>query len=493
MQDEAEIRRQKLEALKKAGINPYPTDIQKGERCADIIERFDDWSASAKSVRIVGRVLTIRVHGAMLFADLGDDSGRIQLVFKEDAVGSELFGRMRDFVDPGDFVEAEGTVFATKRGEKSIAVKSWTMVAKALLPMPDKFHGLKDVEARYRERELDLLSNPEVKQRFVMRSKFIAAMRRYLADQDFLEVETPALHPIPGGANARPFVTHHNALDADFYLSIAPELYLKRLLVGGFEKIYEVARCFRNEGIDHTHNPEFTQIELYWAYAGKDRFLTFMEDMFTTVVKQATGSLTIKTEDGEIDLTAPWERKTFRSIIQDACGLDIDALHSPKEVEEAAKKAHLKIDFSKCVGLGEYFDELYKKVARPSIRGPLWVTEYPIEMKPLANRDPKDPTKSAVAQLLLQGAEIINAFYFELNNPIDQRERFEEQAALAEKGSEDAQRMNEPFLRALEHGMPPASGMGMGIDRLVALLTAAPNLKEVILFPTLRPLHQSEE
>ncbi|HEU0050837.1 MAG TPA: lysine--tRNA ligase [Patescibacteria group bacterium] len=485
--DEVRIRKEKLLGLQKQGIDPYPKDAEQEFTCADLLNQFEAFAQEKREIKILGRVLTTRVHGSMIFADLTDASGKIQLVFKEDEIGTDSFALFRDFVDPGDFLEAQGTLFTTKRGEKSIAMSAWRLLAKALRPLPEKWHGLKDVEARFRERELDLLSNPEVRRRFIVRSKLVSSMRKFLDEQGFMEVETPVFHPIPGGANARPFITHHNALGVDFYLRIAPELYLKRLLVGGFERIYEVARCFRNEGIDPTHNPEFTQIELYWAYAGKDRFFRFLEEMLTTLVHETLGSLKIQHGDEVIDFTAPWPRQSFRDVLFEASGIDINKLKSPKDVIAAAKKTGKELDFSHCVGMGEYFDELYKKLARPQIKGPIWITEYPVEMKPLANQDPNDPTKSATAQLLVHGAEIINAFYYELNDPLDQRKRFKEQAALAEKGSEEAQRMDEGFLTALEHGMPPASGMGMGIDRLTALLTDAPNLKEVILFPTLRP------
>lgn len=295
------------------------------------------------------------------------------------------------------------------------------------------------------------------------------------------------LHPIPGGANARPFVTHHNALDVDFFLRVAPELYLKRLIVGGFERVYEVARCFRNEGIDYAHNPEFTQIELYWAFVEKEAFITFMEGLFRHMMQEALGTLRVEHESGALDFACPWPRQTFREAVLEHSGIDIDEVRDVEALQALAKKKKLSVDFSKCVGLGEHYDELYKKTARTELTGPVWISEYPIEMKPLANRLPSDPTKSATAQLVVRGAEVINAYYHELHDPIDQRQRFVEQQTLAEQGSEEAQRMDEAFLRALEHGMPPTSGFGMGIDRLTAILTGSHSLKEVILFPTLRP------
>ncbi len=487
MLDERSVRLEKLAALRETGIEPYATDPRRTALIQEAQASFEAWMTEAKELTFAGRIRTIRVHGGMMFADLEDESGKMQLAFKVDEIGEELFNRFRDRMDPGDIVEATGVLFLTKRGERSLGVKGWRPLAKALLPLPEKWHGLQDVETRSRERELDLLSNPEVKRRFLVRSKMVAAMRAFLDARAFIEVETPMLHPIAGGANAKPFVTHHNALDADFFLRIAPELYLKRLVVGGFEKVFEIARCFRNEGIDYAHNPEFTQIELYWAYADKDAFLGFLEEMMVHMIREATGGLEVIQEEKTLHFQLPWPKVTFRDAIHTACGIDIDALATPSEVVAAATRVGLKIDFSRCIGLGEHLDELYKKTARPAMRRPTWVLDYPIELKPLANRKPGDPTKAAVAQLVVEGAEVVNAYYHELHDPLDQRERFEQQQSLREQGSEEAQAMDEGFLRALEHGMPPTCGMGMGIDRLAALVTGSPNLKEVILFPTLRP------
>ena len=476
MPDERDVRLQKLEALKAAGQDPYPVDANGTATCGEVLENHAAWLEKGKEVVLDGRVMSIRVHGAMLFADLEDESGRIQLLFKEDET-AEAFVLFRDTIDPADIIEVTGVPFLTKRGEKSLKVSKWHVLTKAVLPLPEKWHGLQDVETRYRQRELDLLSNPEVRERFRVRSKLVSSLRGFLDKQGFLEVETPMLQPIPGGANARPFVTHHNALDVDLYLRIAPELYLKRLVVGGFEKVYEIGRCFRNEGIDHSHNPEFTMLELYWAYAKKEEFISMLEAMLSHMVKEATGK----------DFGAPWPRMSFREAVLKETGIDVDECKTEKDVIMAVKKAKVKVDFKNSVGVGEYLDELYKKTTRAKLEGPVWVFDYPIEMKPLTARVPGEPNKSASVQLIIQGAEIVNAYYHELHDPFDQRARFEEQQALAEKGSEEAQRMDMAFIEALEHGLPPTSGMGMGIDRLVAILTGAPSLKEVILFPTLRP------
>ncbi len=476
MLDERSVRLGKLEALRAQGIEPYPQESHRSHLCGDVTADFGTFEASKTMVTLAGRVMSIRVHGGLLFADLRDGSGSLQLVFKEDEIADE-FARFRDAVDPGDFVEATGTAFTTKRGEKSIEVGKWAMLAKALLPLPEKWHGLADIETRFRHRELDLLSSPEVRERFIVRSKLISSLRAFLDKQDFMEIETPMLQPIPGGANAKPFITHHNALDIDLYLRIAPELYLKRMIVGGFERIFEIGRCFRNEGIDHSHNPEFTMLELYWAYAGKDEFLAFIEQMLSTIVKTALGK----------EFGAPFPRLTFRQAVLDATGIDVDELKNEKDVINAVKANKLKVDFKNRVGLGEYLDELYKKTARSKITGPAWVLDYPVEMMPLAGRSPEDPNKSAIAQLIISGTEVVKCFYHELNDPLDQRERFKAEEALSQKGSEDAQRLDTAFLDSLEHGMPPTAGMGMGIDRLTAILTESPSLKEVILFPTLRP------
>jgi lysyl-tRNA synthetase class 2 len=486
MIEEVQVRQAKLEQLRRSEIDPYPKTHQRDTQIGALLAVFDESAVAEKVVTVAGRLMGVRVHGGLAFADLVDESGKIQLSLKQETLDT-AFTLFCDQIDGGDIVQATGVPFLTKRGERSIAVSSWTILAKALRPLPDKWHGLQDVEARYRHRELDLISSPDVKKTFVVRSKLVQAMRHFLDERGFLEVETPMLHPIPGGANAKPFITHHNALDIDLYLRIAPELYLKRLIVGGFEKIYEVARCFRNEGIDPTHNPEFTQIELYWAYINQD-FLGFMEQMLVHMMEKAVGSTTVTRQGQELNFSAPWPRKTFREVILEACGIDVNRCFTPADVVREIKAIGLKIDFKGAIGLGEHLDQLYKKTGRASIVQPTWVLDYPVEMKPLANRSAKDPTKAAVAQLVVMGGEIINAYYHELNDPIDQRQRFEDEEKLATLGSEEAQRVDEDFLLALEQGMPPTSGMGMGIDRLVALLTDSPSLKEVIFFPTLRPL-----
>jgi len=486
MPEERDVRLSKLEALRKAGMDPFPKEVYRTHEIGTFISSFEDFLTNQESVVLVGRVMTIRVHGGMMFADLRDEQGEIQLVFKEDTL-TEAFSLFRDTIDPGDFIEAHGVALLTKRGERSLLIADWRVLAKALLPLPEKWHGLSDIESRFRHRELDLISNPDVRERFVIRSKLVSSMRAFLDKNGFLEVETPVLQTLAGGAAAKPFITHHNALGVDLFLRIAPELFLKRLVIGGMEKVYEIARCFRNEGIDHSHNPEFTQIELYWAYAGKDRFLTFIEAMLQSMLTEAFGTTVVEREKGVLDFSGSWPRISFKDAIYEATGIDIDQIKDVPALKAAVKAAKVKVDFKGAVGMGEHLDELYKKTARAKLGGPIWVFDYPVAMKPLAGRSPEDIDKSATAQLVIDGAEIINAYYYELNDPLDQRSRFEEQQSLSEQGSEEAQPKDEEFLTALEHGMPPTSGMGMGIDRLVAILTGAPSLKEVILFPTLRP------
>lgn len=490
MTQEEIVRRERLEKMKMEGLDPYPSGSNRTHMLQEVMSGFESFFADQTSVICAGRVRLIRKHGGLTFVQLQDASRTMQLALHKDQIGEATYEQFHEFVDVGDFVEVTGVVFNTKKGEPTIDVKAFHIVSKALLPLPEKFHGLTDVEARYRERELDLIMNADVRSRFIARSKLVSSMRRFLDTNGFMEVETPMLQPIPGGASAKPFVTHHNALDADLYLRIAPELYLKRLIVGGFEKIYEVGRCFRNEGIDYAHNPEFTMLELYWAFAEKESFIHLLEDLLMTVIHEAIDPLADELKNTEIQFIAPFPRLTFRQAILDACGIDIDLVAEPEPLLALCKEKGIFVDFTGCVGMGEYYDALWKSTARPNVLQPTWIFDYPTSLKPLTKAKEEDPTKSACIQLVIQGAEVVNAYYNELNDPIDQRNRFEEQQTLREKGSEEAQWMDEAFLSALEHGMPPTSGVGIGIDRLIAFLTNAPNLKEVILFPTLKPKNQ---
>ncbi|MBI4599429.1 lysine--tRNA ligase [Candidatus Uhrbacteria bacterium] len=491
--DEYSVRGKKREDLFSLGIQPYPGDVFRSHTCRDAQENFDSLEQTKAALTIVGRVRSIRRHGGSCFISIQDDTGPLQIFCKRDALGGD-YVLVSDYLDMGDILEATGTLMRTKTGEKTLIVDAVRMLAKALRPLPEQWHGLSDIEQRYRHRELDLLANEEVKERFIIRSRIVSGLRRFLDESGFMEVETPILQSIPGGANARPFVTHHNALDADFYLRIAPELYLKRLIIGGFEKIYEIGRLFRNEGIDHAHNPEFTSIELYWAYApNKEVFVGFLENMVRSALQYALGTGTLKKSNGDYDFSKPWRRLTFREAIMEHAAIDIDLHRTEDSLLAEVKKRGLDISFDGCVGLGEQYDQLYKKTARASLDQPTWVFDYPLELKPLAKASPDDPSKSASVQLLVGGSEVINAYYHELNDPVDQRDRFLEQEALRSRGSADAQFLDEEFLFALEHALPPTSGMGLGIDRLVALCTGQSHVKEVILFPTLRQRKEEEE
>ena len=484
IQDEFEVRKGKLQALRAAGVNPFPAKAEKRDAIADIVARFDELLASGESVAIVGRLLTTRIHGKMAFADIADGSGAVQVQFTVDRQGEESYKQFVDCVDPADFLRIEGTFFLTRAGQKTIAVSKWALLTKALRPLPEKYHGLKDTETRFRERELDLLANPEVRSAFRVRTKLIRELRAFLDGEGFEEVETPILQAIAGGATARPFITHHNSLDHDFYLRIAPELYLKRCVVGGYERVYEIGRQFRNEGIDWSHNPEFTSLEFYMAYADYESLMAFTERFLSTVIERVTGSKVVKFDGQDIDFTPPWPRKKFRDAIKDACGIDI-LDKTRDEIIVAMKEKKIDVD-AEAPDMGRIYDDLYKATVRSKQIQPLLVTDYPIEMEPLAKKCEDDPRFVQRFQLLAGGVELLKA-YSELNDPVDQRERFERQEALRGKGDDEAQKIDEAFLRALEHGLPPTAGWGMGIDRFAMMLADAKSVKEIILFPTLKP------
>ncbi len=484
MLNEADVRRQKAKSLQDEGIQSYPSSSHRTATCGDALTHFDTWQEEQKIITFAGRLLTIRVHGALIFADLQDSSDKIQLLFKQDVIGEASFVSFRDRLDPADFVEVTGTLFATKRGEKTMLVSTWTILSKALRPLPEKWHGLKDPELRYRYRELDLISNPEVMNVFRARSRVIRAFRRALDEAGFEEVETPILQPIPGGTTARPFVTHHNALDLDMYLRIAPELYLKRLIVGGYEKVYEIGKQFRNEGIDWGHNPEFTELEFYWAYQDYHGLMDFTEVLLKKIIQETVGSLSITNGETQIDFSASWPRIRFRDAVKNGSGIDIEGL-SREDLILAMKNIGVQTDYS-MPNLGALYDDLYKHVVRSNQITPVFIIDYPIEMEPLAKKCARDPRYVERFQLLAAGQELLKA-YSELNDPVDQLERFQNQQALREQGDDEAQRIDMAFITSLEHGMPPTAGWGMGIDRFVALLMNVHSVKEVIFFPTLRP------
>jgi len=424
------------------------------------------------------------LHGKACFAHLQDGTGRFQLFLNQKDIGEKEYKFFVKNIDVGDFIQAEGKLFTTKRGEKTLQVNSWKILSKAVLPLPEKWHGLADIETRFRQRYLDLLVNENVKDIFIKRSQIIKSIRKFFDDLEYIEVDTPILQPLSGGAAAKPFITHHQALDIDLYLRIAPELYLKRLIVAGFERVYEISRCFRNEGIDWAHNPEFTQIEFYQAYADYQDLMKLTEKLLQRLVKEVTGKLTIEYQDKKINFKPPYPKMDYREALLNHTGIDID---KEKDINLLANKAkELKIPVDKTWGRGKIMDEIYKETVRPKIINPTFLINHPIELSPLAKQIPDRPGYVERFQLLVAGLEVCNAFS-ELNDPLEQEKRFKEQEKLLAKGDQEAQPFDQDFITALKHGMPPTAGEGIGIDRLVCILTNTRNIKEVILFPTLKP------
>lgn len=474
-----QVRMDKLERLKKLKVDPYPANVTR-EHPIEQAREMD-----GKAVAIAGRVMGLRGHGKIVFVDLVDESGKVQVVLKSDDVTKESLALI-DLLDIGDFISVQGTMGKTTAGEISVFAKAIQMLAKSIRPLPDQWHGLKDVEDRFRQRYVDLLVNPEVRNVFKTRSQIITYLRTFLDQNGFLEVETPVFQPIYGGASAKPFVTHHNALDCDLFLRISDELYLKRLVVGGFEKVYELSKDFRNEGIDHQHNPEFTMLEFYWAYANYEKLMTFTEEMVAGLVTAVKGKPVMTYGEHTLDFTPPWPRKTYRDVVKEFSGIDINVSDNEDKLIEAIKEKNIKLDLTGVVGYGAILDTLYKATARPHLVGPMFLTDRPTAFVTLAKRRPDDPRKTASFQLLVAGKEMINA-YNELNDPLDQAARWRESEKLGEKGQDEHEAFDSDYIRALEYGMPPTAGWGMGIDRLVSVLTDQESLKDVILFPTLRP------
>jgi lysyl-tRNA synthetase, class II len=476
-------RLEKLKKIKEAGVNPYPAQTSRTHYVAEAIDGFDKLSSKKTKLTLVGRIMAQRGHGGSTFLDIEDGTGRIQLLFKKDAIGDNDYELFKEIIDLGDFIEVSGFLFETKQGEKTLEADDFEFLSKSLRPLPEKWHGLQDVEERYRRRYLDLLFNPELREKFKARTKIIEHTRQFLITNGFMEVETPVLQTIPGGANARPFQTHLNTLDIDLYLRIAPELYLKRLLVGGFEKVFEIARNFRNEGMDREHNPEFTMLEFYAAYWDYEKLMKFLEKMLRHIVSGTCGKTKIKNGDSEIEFKGPFKRISFNDLFKKYSGLEYDEA-SEEDLKIKAKELGIKIE--KSMTKGNLGDEIYKKVARPYIIDPTFVVNHPIEISPLAKKLDDDQKHVARFQLVVGGTELLNGFS-ELNDPLDQRERFEAQEKAAKRGNEEAQRLDENFIEALEYGMPPAAGVGIGIDRLVTLLTNSHSIREIILFPLMKP------
>ncbi len=476
------VRQEKLQRLRERGIDPYPYRFERTHLAAEIKGRFGKLppaSRSGEEARVAGRIFSIRRMGRITFADLRDASGRIQLFLSRPVLGDEAYELFRE-LDLGDIIGAWGEVITTKTGELSLEVRGFEILAKALRPLPEKWHGLRDPEKRYRYRELDLLTNEKAHRVILDRSRIIRTMRGFLEERGFIEVETPILQPIPGGAAARPFVTHHNALDRDLYLRIAPELYLKRLLVAGYEKVYELGKNFRNEGISTQHNPEFTALEAYEAYADYHDAMELAEEMLCRCVEDLHGKLRIEYQGKEVDLSRPWRKVTLYELISDEFGLDPEA-PLPELLSEMGRRG---IEYPEHLARGpkgkvlEHLLELLEE----RLIGPTFVMDYPLDISPLAKRKRGNPELVERFELFIAGFEVANAFS-ELNDPEEQRERFLMQERLRAAGDEEAHRIDETFLRALEHGMPPAAGIGFGVDRIVMILTDSPSIREVIAFP----------
>ncbi|TSC75717.1 MAG: lysyl-tRNA synthetase, class II [Parcubacteria group bacterium Gr01-1014_30] len=477
------IRLKKLEAIQKAGISAYPASTKRTHTISQVLENFASLARSKKQVILAGRIRSLREHGGSTFLHIEDGSGRLQGFFKKNVIGERGYKFFLDNFDIGDFIEVKGVLFTTKRGEKTIEVSDFNPLAKSLLPLPEKWHGLKDEEERFRKRYLDLLFNSEVKEKFAKRAQIIKLLREFLDKNGFLEVETPVLQNIYGGADAKPFKTHINAFDMDMYLRISLELPLKRLIVGGFEKVYEIGRVFRNEGVDRQHNPDFTELEFYWAWADYKDMMKFTEKMFAVLLKGIFGKTKIKYEGREIDFKGPWPRVEYAKLIKKYTKLDIELLNRDSLFQEAKKLGlNLEDNWNK----GAIVDEIYKKYCRPKVWQPTFVIHHSSEMYPLAKQRVENPKEAETIQLLVAGWELVKA-YSEQTDPVQQRKAFEEQEELYRKGLKEAQRMDMEFVEALEYGMPPTAGFGMGIDRLVALLTDSHSLREVILFPTMKP------
>jgi lysyl-tRNA synthetase class 2 len=471
-------RRAKLERLRADGVDPFPHEFEGVVPIARVHAEHDDLEAGEEtdaSYRLAGRLSARRGHGGAAFLDLVDRSGRIQLHARRDVLGEESFERLIS-LDLGDLIGVDGTAFKSRRGELSLAVTDWTLLAKSLLAPPEKFHGLEDIETRYRQRELDLIANEETRELFILRSKVISAIRRWFDDHGFLEVETPILQPLYGGALSRPFVTHHNALDRDLYLRIATELYLKRLIVGGLEKVYEIGKDFRNEGISHKHSPEFTMLEWYEAYADYNDVARELEEMVAFVAEQVG-------YEGELDFSPPWRRITIRDAIRDKTGLDVLELRDRETLLAGAREKGLQLPEDE--SWPQLVDELLSKYVEPDLVEPTFIMDYPVELSPFAKDHRSEPGLVERWECFAAGMEFSNAFT-ELNDPDEQRARFESQRQLTAEGDEETQPYDEDFIRALEHGMPPTGGVGVGIDRLVMILSGRKSIREVILFPAMR-------
>ena len=478
------IRREKLKALQDEGRDPFQiTKFDVTHHTQDIKDNFDALEGSEVSVG--GRLMSKRGMGKVSFCDLQDKTGRIQIYARKDEMDEDNYNRFKKY-DIGDIVGVKGEVFRTQRGEMSVRAREITLLSKSLRPLPEKFHGLTDKEIRYRQRYVDLIMNPESKRNFEIRSRFVAYLRRYLDDLGFMEVETPVLSPIAGGANARPFITHHNAQDIDMYMRIATELHLKMCIVGGLERVYEIGRIFRNEGMDATHNPEFTTIELYQAYTDYNGMMELSEDLFSHCCQMVNGTTKITYQGQEIDLTAPFRRLPMNDAVKEYTGADFLACATDEEAHALAKSIGLEIE-DKAATKGKILAEAFDEFVEDKLIQPTFIIDYPVEISPLSKRKPGCPGLTERFELFISGHEYANAFS-ELNDPIDQRGRFVQQAQERAKGDDEAMMIDEDFCTALEYGMPPTGGIGIGVDRMIMLLTDSSTIRDVLLFPTMKPV-----
>ncbi|MCD4669640.1 MAG: lysine--tRNA ligase [Actinomycetia bacterium] len=485
--DALKVKLEKVKALKKSGKVLYRAGFDKNIDISEIRKRYSKLTSGEKTeeiFKIAGRLMVFRRHGKATFCDIQDSTGKIQLFLSQNSIGEEKYNEFTDDLDAGDWVGVEGSVFVTRAGELSIGVKSFQLLSKSVRILPEKWHGLKDKELRYRQRYLDFMVNPDVREVFITRIKAINALRKFLDDRGFLEVETPMLQSIPGGAAARPFITHHNALDIDLYLRIAPELYLKRLVIGGFEKVYEINRNFRNEGISYKHNPEFTMVEFYQAFCDYNSLMDLTEELIKYISMEAAGKLNLKYRGLDIDLNGKWQRYTMLESISHFGKIDIDFSTDSKELEAICRKLDIKVE--KESGKGKMINAVFEALVEPKLIQPTFIKDYPVEISPLAKQHPDKPELTERFELFIGGEEIANAFS-ELIDPGEQLQRFRKQASSRDEEERVTGKIDVDFLKALEYGMPPAGGEGIGIDRLVMLLTNSDSIRDVILFPLLRP------
>ena len=483
LNDQMLIRRGKLEKIAELGFEPYGGRFDWTHHTNDILADAEALEKSEEHVKVAGRIMIIRGHGKTAFCKLRDEKGDIQLYFRKDALDEKEWNLFK-LVDMGDILGVEGTVFTTHTGEVTVRVLSFTMLSKSLRPLPEKWHGLTDVEQRYRQRYLDLISNPEVRTTFIKRANMLQAIRNWYTSHGFLEVETPVLQPLYGGANARPFITHFNALDMTMYMRIAPELYLKRLLVGGYERIFEITRNFRNEGMDTRHNPEFTAIETYQAYGDIEDVIDQTEQIVMACAMASYGTTKFTYEDTEIDVKAPWPRLTMAEAVKKYTGEDFDACKTVEEARAICDKLH--VEYGEFDGFGKLLSAVFDEYVEKNLIQPVHITQHPIEVSPLSKLDPEDPRYTIRFESYIYGRELANGFS-ELNDPLDQRARFEMQAQERANGDDEAHPVDEDFLTALEYGMPPTGGLGIGLDRLFMLMTNSSSIRDILLFPAMKP------